>query len=113
MVIGSDVFLQALDSMAEARRCRALVVVDAINESQSPKRWQDELPAMVAQFQQYPHLALVVSYRTDYRDVVGAPDSLVTIRHPGLAGNEAEGLGRTANCSASRFLPRGSSSRHG
>lgn len=93
MAVGSDVFLQALDSMAEARRCRALVVVDAINESQAPRRWQDELPAMIAQFQQYPHLALAVSYRTDYRDVVGAPDSLVKIRHPGLAGNEAEALG--------------------
>jgi hypothetical protein len=93
MAISSDVFLQALDSMAEARRCRALVVIDAINESQSPKRWGDELPAMLTQFQKYPHLALVVSYRTDYRDVVGAPDSLLKIRHTGLAGSEAEALG--------------------
>jgi hypothetical protein len=91
--VGSDNFLQALDSMAEAGGCRALVVIDAINESQSPKRWRDELPAMVAQFRKFPHLALVVSYRTDYRDVVGAPDSLLKIRHPGLAGNETEALG--------------------
>lgn len=93
MNVGSDEFLQALDSMAEARRCRALVVIDAINESQSPKRWREELPAMLAQFQKYPHLALVVSYRTDYRDVVGAPHSFLKIRHPGLAGSEAEALG--------------------
>lgn len=93
MAVASDEFLQALDSMAEARRSRALVVIDAINESQSPKRWRDELPAMLAQFQKYPHLALVLSYRTDYRDVVGAPNSLLKIRHPGLAGSEAEALG--------------------
>ena len=93
MAVGSDEFLQALDSMAEARRCRALIVIDAINESQSPKRWRDELPAMLTQFEKFPHLALVVSYRTDYRDVVGAPDSLLKIRHPGLAGSEAEALG--------------------
>lgn len=36
MAVGSDEFLQALDSLAEARHCRALVVIDAINESQSP-----------------------------------------------------------------------------
>ncbi len=97
MAIDSDTFLQALDSMAEARQCRALVVFDALNESQSPRRWRDELPAMLAQFQQYPHVAVAVSYRTDYRDVVGAPDALLKISHPGLAGNEAEALGAYCN----------------
>lgn len=92
LAVDSDEFLQALDSLAEARHCRALVVIDAINESQSPRRWRDELPAMLAQFQKYPHIALIVSYRTDYRDVVGAPSSLIKIRHPGLAGTEAEAL---------------------
>jgi len=58
--VDSDLFLQALDSMAESCGCRALVAIDAINESQSPKRWRDELPALLAQFQQYPHLALIV-----------------------------------------------------
>jgi hypothetical protein len=97
MAVGSDEFLQALDSLAEARHCRALVVIDAINESQSPRRWRDELPAMLAQFQKYPHIALIVSYRTDYRDVVGAPGSLIKIRHPGLAGMEAEALAAYCN----------------
>lgn len=92
LAVGSDDFLQALDSMSEARRCRALVVVDAINESQSPSRWRDELPAMLAQFEKYPHLGLVVSYRTDYREVVGTPDSLLKVHHPGLAGHEHEAL---------------------
>lgn len=92
LAIGSDEFLQALDSVAEARRCRALVVIDAINESQSPSRWRDELPALLAQFEKFPHVALVLSYRTDYREVVGAPDSLLKVRHPGLAGHEDEAL---------------------
>lgn len=111
MAISSDVFLQALDSMAEARRCRALVVIDAINESQSPKRWGDELPAMLTQFQKYPHLAIVVSYRTDYRDVVGAPDSLLKIRHTGLAGSEAEALGAYCELFGIPVPPQASSSQ--
>ncbi|MCW4354164.1 hypothetical protein ONR57_12720 [Hoyosella sp. YIM 151337] len=93
----SDTFLQALDSLAEARSCRALVVIDAINESQSPKRWRDELPAMVAQFSKYHHLALIVSFRTDYREVIGPPDSLLKVQHPGLTGMEAEGLAAYCN----------------
>lgn len=92
MTVTSDEFLQALDTMAEARRCRALVVVDAINESQSPGRWRDELPAMLAQFERYRHVAVVVSYRADYRDIVGSPDSLLKVHHPGIAGHEDEAL---------------------
>lgn len=112
MAVASYEFLQALDSLAEARRCRALVVVDAINESQSPKRWRNELPAMLTQFEKYRHLALVVSYRADYRDVVGPPDSLLKVHHPGLAGNEAEALhSEYCKLCASRFPPRHSSSQ--
>lgn len=88
----SDEFLQALDSIAEARGCRALIVIDAINESQAPHRWQSELPAILAQFRRYPHVALVVSYRSDYRDVVGAPMSILTVRHGGVGGYEDEAL---------------------
>lgn len=92
LAASSDKFLQALDSVAEARRCRGLVVIDALNESRAPSRWAAELPAMLAQFQKFPNLALVVSYRADYRDVIEAPRSLLTIRHRGLAGTEPEAL---------------------
>lgn len=92
MQVTSDVFLQALDSRAEASNCRALIVIDALNESQSPQRWRHELPALLEQFQRYPHLALIVSYRTDYRDVVGAPASLLEIRHPGFTGYEVSAV---------------------
>lgn len=78
--------------MAEARNCRALIVIDALNESQSPQRWRNELPALLAQFQRYPHLALIVSYRTDYPDVVGAPKSLLKISHPGFTGHEVSAV---------------------
>ncbi|MCC5954211.1 MAG: hypothetical protein JJU45_19140 [Acidimicrobiia bacterium] len=92
LAMESDVFLQALDSLAEASGSRALVVFDAINESQAPHRWRDELPALLTQFGRYDHLALIVSFRTDYFELLGPPDSLMCLRHPGLSGHEAEAL---------------------
>lgn len=88
----SDDFLQALDSLAEANGGRAVILIDALNEAQDPRMWRNELPALVTQVRNYRHLALIVSYRTDYRDVIGPPSELLRINHPGLAGHEREAL---------------------
>ncbi|MEU5405233.1 NACHT domain-containing protein [Nocardia asteroides] len=93
----SDEFLQALDSLAEASSCRAVIVVDALNEAQRPRMWRDELSALVAQLKPFSHISLIVSYRTDYRDVIAPPLDLPTATHPGLAGHESEAL--AAYCS--------------
>lgn len=88
----SDEFLQALDSLAEARNCRAVILVDALNESESPRRWRTELPALVSRVSEYANLALIVSFRSDYRDVVVPPATLPVVRHPGVAGREVDAL---------------------
>ncbi|MBM4523045.1 hypothetical protein GS462_00320 [Rhodococcus hoagii] len=88
----SDDFLQALDSLAEANGGRAVIMIDALNEAQDPRMWRNELPALLTQMRNYPHLALIVSYRTDYRDVIDPPTELLRINHPGLAGHEREAL---------------------
>lgn len=93
----SDEFLQALDSLAEASSCRAVIVIDALNEAQRPRMWRDELPALIAQLKPFSHISLIVSYRTDYREVIAPPFDLPTTIHPGLAGHESEAL--AAYCS--------------
>lgn len=91
-----DEFLQALDSLAEARACRAVILVDALNEVQRPRMWREELPALLTQVDKYAHIALIVSYRTDYREIIAPPPDLRRVVHPGLAGHEHEAL--TAYC---------------
>lgn len=88
----SDDFLQALDSLAEANGTRAVILIDALNEAQDPRMWRVELPALLTQVRSYRHLALIVTYRTDYRDVIAPPTELRRINHPGLAGHEKEAL---------------------
>lgn len=93
----SDEFLQAFDSLAEARACRGTIFVDALNEAQNPRTWRTELPTLIEQLRKYQNIALIVSYRTDYRDVIQPPTDLPTVNHPGLAGHEEEAL--VAYCS--------------
>lgn len=88
----ADEFLDALDSLAEAKRSRAVIIVDALNEAQDPQMWRSELPSLLTQIASRKHLALVVSYRTDYRETISPPKAMARIRHPGLAGREQEAL---------------------
>jgi hypothetical protein len=52
--VTSDEFFAALDSLGEARGRRAVVIIDAVNESESPGRWKTELAALHAQVSRYP-----------------------------------------------------------
>lgn len=79
-------FLQALDSLGEARGRRAVILIDALNESKDPCRWSSELVSLLTQTKRYPHVALVVSFRNDYRSLIDPPTTLTVTRHFGFRG---------------------------
>lgn len=79
-------FLQALDSLAEARGRRAVILIDALNESKDPRRWAPELVSLLTQAKRYPHLTVVVSYRNDYRSLIEPPNTLARTQHRGFRG---------------------------
>jgi hypothetical protein len=91
-------FLQGLDAAGAATNARFLLIIDALNDAEQPARWKRELPRLLAQVADYPHVALVVSCRDTMRDVV-LPSDLNTLElpstvHPGFAGHEIEALER-------------------
>jgi hypothetical protein len=88
----SDVFLQELDSLAEAKGRRAVLLIDALNESQDPRRWRTELTALLAKAKDYPHIAVVVSFRSDYLSLIKPPATLPVVVHRGFVGREGEAL---------------------
>lgn len=88
----ADVFLQELDSLAEARGRRAVLLIDALNESQNPRRWRAELKAMLSQAAAYPRIAVVVSFRSDYASLIEPPETLTVVMHRGFAGSEGQAL---------------------
>lgn len=88
----NDQFLGALSAAARSCRCRALIVIDALNEADDKTLWKRELPSFLAAVAQWPDIAVVLSIRTTYLDYC-LPENFRNagpkrIEHPGLSGCE-------------------------
>lgn len=91
-----DELLGALEAAAIATDCRALILVDAINEA-SEINWRAVLPGILTLVSRYPRVGLAVSCRTTYeRDLIRedlCPDRLSRVRHDGFAPRLFEAIG--------------------
>ncbi len=90
--------LDKLESEAAQRHQRALLVIDALNETPDRPRWRKELLGMVREILLRPHLVLAISVRSDYLDVTlpALPEKAqapwVVSQHPGFSGIEPDAL---------------------
>lgn len=96
----TDQLLDKLENEAANKNQRALIVIDALNETPSRNRWRTELSGMILDVSRRPHLALVISVRTDYLKHVlpvipeGDETPWVKWEHQGFAGIEPGALMR-------------------
>jgi hypothetical protein len=94
--LGSDVLLGAMDAAGEASGPvgkRFVIYIDALNETVPTKFWTANLPAMRAAVKRWPNIALAVSCRDTYVNVIddGSERAKYVQRtHPGFAGREIE-----------------------
>ena len=68
-------------------------MIDALNESENPRAWQDELPGLLAEVAQNPWISIGVSVRSTYQEIALPTDGLSDIAevdHQGFAGYELE-----------------------
>jgi len=85
-----EILLGALEAAAQALGCRALIMIDALNESaENGKRWIDHLGGMLALLRNFPWVGIAISVRTSYQELV-VPKDLVgnefaVIEHTGFA----------------------------
>uniref|UniRef100_UPI000A605C50 ATP-binding protein n=1 Tax=Nocardia mikamii TaxID=508464 RepID=UPI000A605C50 len=97
---GSDVLLNAMDTAGEAASTtgrRFVVFIDALNDTTPPDFWRTSLPRLRAAISRYPHVALAVSCRDTYREVVCddiESSRYVNQQHPGFAEREVEAAQR-------------------
>ncbi len=85
-------FLGALESAAQLCGRRAIIFIDALNESEGRNAWETHLPSMLACLARHPWIALAVSVRSSYEKLVVSdglvPDKLVRVIHVGFADQE-------------------------
>lgn len=92
-------FLTALDTLGKESKTRTLVMIDAINETENPKIWQEGIIKFCEQIISYPNLALAMSVRDVEKNKFITPtnekyieDEIVEIRHKGFEGIELEAV---------------------
>ena len=98
--VGSEVLIGAMQSAGEASNAPFLLLIDALNEAQTPKAWQDELPVLLAGVAGNPWISIGLSVRSTYRPIVLPAEGLVCIgevEHRGFAGREVEATERFFN----------------
>ena len=104
-LLGLDItfeeFLGALSAVAQARGRRALLMIDALNESRDRSRWQRRFMSLLTRVEQYPWVRLVVSVRTTYEDLVIPKEAwqhgLVRVEHEGFGDETYEATRRYFN----------------
>ncbi len=96
----TDQLLDKLENEAANINQRALLFIDALNETPNRYRWRTELLGMLHEITRRPHLTLVVSVRSDYLkhtlpEVAEESGSLwVEWEHPGFVGIEPDAIMR-------------------
>jgi hypothetical protein len=84
--------LGAIDAAGEAANCRALIVIDAINEGPRRDQWRDFIRGLLSDISRFENISLLISCRSTYCRYM-LPDSiddncLVQIHHQGFQGFE-------------------------
>lgn len=89
-----DEFLGALNTAGETSGVRAMLLIDALNESETTALWRRELSGMLAILRGYPWIGLAVTVRSSYEHDVAVPtlDESVLLRetHYGFAEHQYE-----------------------
>lgn len=86
-----DEQLEELDKYAAEQNTRLLIIIDALNEGSGTEIWHRELGGFLHMAQQYTHIGIVLSVRSEYKDYTipdGLLDSgkLIEIEHRGFTG---------------------------
>ena len=74
----------ALATASEAAGAVGLLMIDALNESERPEHWRDDLRALRQIVARHDQVALVVSCRTDFLPDVVGDNSMPTMSHVGF-----------------------------
>lgn len=85
----------ALEAAAQASGCRALVIVDALNEGNGRKIWRPHLSAFLGRATKSPWIGVIISVRSSYEKVMIPEDVMASAKHVihrGFAGHEYDAV---------------------
>ena len=83
-------FIGALEAAAQAAGCRALLIIDALNEGKGRMIWSEHLAPFLEALAKSPWIGVLLSVRSEYKSVIipNVPEQAVEVIHDGFAGQE-------------------------
>lgn len=90
-------FLRLLNSAGRQAQCRAILAIDALNETSQRNFWKRNLPKVVDEIKKYPNIALVVSVRSGFeKEAIATRLKEVFVReeHQGFKFREWEAVSK-------------------
>ena len=89
--VSAEEFVGALEAAAQTAGCRALLIIDALNEGQGRVIWPAHLAAFLVALEKSPWIGVLLSVRSTYEDVVISENirkQAVSVTHDGFANHE-------------------------
>lgn len=90
LALTGDTLLVSLDKLGRKNNCRALLLVDAINEGDR-EVWRKQLAHLARKVYQFPNVGLVLSCRRPFQEIIVTPSSekwIVQLEHRGFEEQE-------------------------
>lgn len=91
----SDQFVGALEAAAQTAGCRALVMIDALNEGLGIEIWPHHVARFLTRLTSSPWISVLLSIRSTYLEELipaGVREEAACLEHHGFVGNESEAL---------------------
>ena len=86
--ISIEQFLGALNSAAELVNSRAIIIIDALNETDNKTIWKNNIRGMMELLNDYPQIGLILSVRSEFKDMIIPdkliPEKMICIQHNGF-----------------------------
>ena len=90
-----DEFIGALEAAARVANCRALIMIDALNEGCGREIWTNHLAAFLERLKRSDWIGVVLTVRSSYKNVI-IPEEIqqeaIQVTHHGFAGHEYEAV---------------------
>jgi Fe-S cluster biosynthesis and repair protein YggX len=93
--LNTSTFLRLVNAKARKSGSRALIIIDALNETKQRNYWKRNLGKLVAQVGKYPNVALAISIRSGFEGEVLPPKAIslfVHEKHQGFKFREWEAV---------------------
>ena len=89
--VNAEKFVGALEAAAQAAGCRALLIIDALNEGEGRSIWPTNLAAFLASLKKSPWIGVLLSLRSEYEEFIIPEDirtQAVVVTHRGFDDHE-------------------------